>query len=172
MRTLLVSGLGDPVTNTDPASQPVVSDLRVQSSASQLWWVARIEGFEAERDVMSVVWSYEDPVVPGRHVLAAHSGPVRLGSVTDAGSFYVDGEAPAYWSGRSYLLGSSPNRCVPDGSYQVELFINGRLAAEPAVAAVDQPELVAVNRRDMGCCSVVPPSGWPVSRRTVPGRRS
>lgn len=150
MRTLLVSGLGDPVTNTDPASQPVVSDLRVQSSASQLWWVARIEGFEAERDVMSVVWSYEDPVVPGRHVLAAHSGPVRLGSVTDAGSFYVDGEAPAYWSGRSYLLGSSPNRCVPDGSYQVELFINGRLAAEPAVAAVDQPELVAVNRRDMG----------------------
>ncbi len=150
MRTLLVSGLGDPITNTDPATQPVVSDLRVQSSASQLWWLARIEGLDGERDVVSVVWSYEDPVVPGRHVLDTHSGPVRLGSTTDAGSFFVDGEAPDYWSGRSYLLGSTPNRCVPDGSYQVELYVNGRLAAEPAVAVVDQPELVAVSRRDMG----------------------
>jgi hypothetical protein len=39
---------------------------------------------------------------------------------------------------------------VPDGTYQVELYINGRLAAEPAEAAVDQPELVTVDRRDMG----------------------
>jgi len=145
-----VSGLGDPITNTDPAAQPVVSDLRVESNASQLWWLARIEGLDGERDAVSVVWSYEDPVVPGRHVLDTHSGPVRLGSTTDAGSFFVDGEAPDYWSGRSYLLGSTPSRCVPDGSYQVELYINGRLAAAPAVAMVDQPELVAVSRRDMG----------------------
>lgn len=150
MRTLLVSGLGDPIVHTDPTTQPVVSDLRVMSNASQLWWLARIDGYDEERDVMSVVWSYEDPVVPGRHVLDTHSGPIRLGSVTEAGSFYIDGEAPDYWSGRSYLLGSTPNRCVPDGSYQVAVYINGRLAAEPAVAVVDQPELLAVSRRDMG----------------------
>jgi hypothetical protein len=150
MRSMVVAGLGDPVTNADPAAQPTVTDLTVNSNASQLWWTATIDGFDAERDVASVVWSYEDPVVPGRHTLDTHSGPIRLGTVTDAGSFYVDGEVPAYWSGRSYLLGSTPHWCVPDGTYQVELYINGRLAAEPAEAAVDQPELVTVDRRDMG----------------------
>lgn len=150
MRTLIVAGLGDPITHTDPATQPVVSDLVVNSNASQLWWTARIDGLDGDRDVVSVVWSYEDPLVPGRHVLDIHSGPIRLGTVTDAGAFYEDGEAPDYWSGRSYLLGSTPNRCVPDGSYQVELYINGRLAAQPARSDVDQPELATVSRRDMG----------------------
>ncbi len=149
-RQLVVAGLSDPVTNIDPATQPVVSELRIQSSASELWWEARIEGYEPERDVMSVVWSYEDPVIPGRHVLDTHSGPLRLGSVTDAGSFYIDGEAPNYWSGRSYLIGSTPHRCVPDGSYQVSLYVNGRLAADPVTRDIDQPNLVAVSRRDMG----------------------
>lgn len=150
MRTLLVSGLGDPITHTDPAVQPVVSGLQALTNSSQLWWSARIDGYDGERDVMSVVWSYEDPVVPGRHVLDTHSGPVRLGSVSDAGGFYVDGEVPNYWSGRSYLLGSTPHRCVPDGSYQVAVYINGRLAADPAPVDVDQPELTTVSRRDMG----------------------
>lgn len=150
MRTIIVAGLGDPVPDVAPAAQPVVSDLAVHSTASQLWWTARIDGFDSERDVVSVVWSYEDPVVPGRHVLDTHSGPVRLGSVTDAGSFFIDGEEPGYWSGRSYLLGSTPHRCVPDGTYQVELYIDGRLAAPPAEAVMDLPELVTVDRRDMG----------------------
>jgi hypothetical protein len=149
MRTLLVAGLGDPIVDVDPATQPVVSDLRVQSNASDLWWLARIDGIDTERDVVTVVWSYEDPVVPGRHVLDTHSGPLRLGTTTDAGSFFVDGEAPAYWSGRSYLLGSTPQRCVPDGSYQVDLYINGRPVGT-ASADIDQEELVTVSRRDMG----------------------
>jgi hypothetical protein len=163
IRTLVVEGLGDPIVNHDPATQPAVSDLRVQSNASELWWLARIDGFDAARDVASVVWSYEDPVVPGRHVLDTHSGPIRLGSVTDAGSFYIDGEAPDYWSGRSYLLGSTPQRCVPDGSYQVDLYINGRLAAE-ASADIDQEELVTVSRRDMGIL-FCRPADWVVEQR-------
>ena len=96
------------------------------------------------------MWSYEDPVVPGRHVLDTFSGSLRLGTTTDAGSFFVDVEVPRYWSGRSYLQASTPQRCVPDGTYQVELFINGRPATAPVSADIDQPELVTVSRRDMG----------------------
>ncbi|MBX3029424.1 MAG: hypothetical protein KF809_04650 [Chloroflexi bacterium] len=149
MRALVVAGLGDPITHTDPGTQPVMSDLAVWALSSQLWWTARIDDFDADHDVMSVVWSYEDPLVPGRHVLATHSGPVRLGTETDAGSFYIDAELPRYWQGRSYLLGSAPHRCVPDGTYQVEVYLNGRLATEPAVAVIDLPELATVSRRDM-----------------------
>jgi hypothetical protein len=150
LRAFIITGLGDPVTNSDPATQPILSELALHANASQLWWTGRIEGYQAERDVAAVVWSYEDPVVKGRHVLDTHSGPIRLGTTTDAGAFFVDVEAPAYWSGRSYLLGSTPQRCVPDGSYRVEVYINGRLAAAPVTADVDQPELVTVARRDMG----------------------
>ncbi len=149
MRTLLVAGLGDPITHTDAGTQPVLSDLAVLATPSQLWWTARIDDFDPEHDVMSVVWSYEDPVVAGRHVLATHSGPVRLGTVSDAGSFYIDGDEPRYWQGGSYLLGSTPHRCVPDGTFQVEVYINGRLANAPATRDLDLPELVAVSRRDM-----------------------
>ena len=150
VRTLIVAGLGDPVTNTDPAAQPVVSDLTLNALPSQLWWEARIEGFDAQRDTVSVVWSYEDPALPGRHVLASHTGPLRLGQTTTAGGFYVDGEAPAYWASRSYLLGSIPHRCLPDGSYRVELFVDGRPAAEPVTRDLDEPELAAESRPDMG----------------------
>jgi tetratricopeptide (TPR) repeat protein len=150
IRTLIVAGLGDPITNTDPATQPVVSDLTLNALPSQLWWEARIEGLDAGRDAVSVVWSYEDPALPGRHVLASHTGPLRLGQSTNAGGLYVDGEAPAYWASRSYLLGSIPHQCLPDGSYRVELFINGRLAAEPVTRDLDEPELTTVSRPDMG----------------------
>jgi hypothetical protein len=149
-RTFIVGGLGDPVTATDPATQPVVSDLAVHSTASQLWWTAQIDGLDSERDVVSVVWSYEDPVVNGQHVLDTMSGPLRLGTTSEAGSFYIDVAEPRYWSGRSYLQASVPQRCVPDGTYQVELYINGTAAAAPASTAVDHPELVTVSRRDMG----------------------
>jgi hypothetical protein len=149
MRTFIVAGLGDPVTVTDPSADPVVSGLAVHSTASQLWWTARIDDLE-EQDVVSVVWSYEDPVVAGQHVLDTMSGPLRLGSVSDAGSFYVDLEEPSYWSGRSYLQATTPNRCVPDGTYQVELFVNGRPASPPVTTVVDHPDLVTVSRRDMG----------------------
>jgi hypothetical protein len=164
MRTLIVAGLGDPITNTDPATQPVVSDLAVNATASQVWWTARIDGLDADRDRVSAVWSYEDPVVSGRHVLDMLTGPLRLGSDTIAGSFYIDVEAPRYWSGRSYLLASIPQRCVPDGTYEVALYINGRLATAPVSAAIDQPELVAVNRRDMSVL-FCRPADW------VPGER-
>jgi hypothetical protein len=117
---------------------------------SQLWWEANIEGFDAKRDTVSVVWSYEDPTIPGRHVLASHTGPLRLGQTTVAGALYVDQQPPAYWASRSYLLGSVPHQCLPDGSYRVELYINGSLAADPVTRDLDEPELTTVSRPDMG----------------------
>ncbi|MET0773522.1 MAG: hypothetical protein ABWZ82_10590 [Candidatus Limnocylindrales bacterium] len=169
-RTSIVAGLGDPVTASDAATQPVVSDLAVHSTASQLWWTARIDGLDSGRDVVTAVWSYEDPVVPGRHVLDVFSGPLRLGGATDAGGFYIDVEEPRYWSGRSYLLASTPQRCVPDGTYEVELFINGRPATPPATAVIDHPELVTVSRRDMGLL-FCRPADW-VAGEQVDGSRA
>lgn len=169
-RTFIVAGLGDPVTATDPATQPTVSELAVHATASMLWWTARIDGLDSERDVVSVVWSYEDPVVPGRHVLDMMSGPLRLGTTTDAGSFFIDVEEPRYWAGRSYLLGTTPQRCVPDGTYEVELFVNGRPAMARVSLAVDNPELVTVSRRDMGLL-FCRPADW-VPGEQVEGSRA
>ena len=146
----IVAGTGDPIP-ADRAGAPVtVSGLELLADPASLWWQADIEGLDPERDSVSVLWLVEDPAVPGWHVLPNHSGPLRLGGWTTAGEFHVDGAAPAYWASQSHLLASDPRRCVPDGRYRLELFVNGRRAAGPLVETLDMPELVSETRPDLG----------------------
>jgi hypothetical protein len=166
LRTAIVVGTGDPVPAAITGTPPSVSDLELFHNASELWWQARIEGFDGERDVLSVLWLAEDPAVPGWHVLPGHSGPLRLGRTMPAGELWENGAAPDYYGTQKYLLASVPNRCVPDGRYRVELYLNGVMAAGPVVEAIDTQELTTEIRPDLGLL-FCRPSSWSVR----PGER-
>jgi hypothetical protein len=75
---------------------------------------------------------------------------LRLGERTPAGEFYENGAAPDYFASQGYLLASDPRRCVPDGRYRVELYLNGRLAVEPVERTLDMPDLVTEDHPDLG----------------------
>ncbi len=79
IRTAIVRGMSDPAPAGAAASPARVSGLELVANPSEIWWQARIDDFDAERDTVSVVWLQEDPEVPGWHVLNRHSGPLRLG---------------------------------------------------------------------------------------------
>ncbi len=162
---------GSPEAGSSPgtaASTASVSDLQLLWTPSELWWQARIDGFDPEHDRLSVVWLQEDPAVPGWHVLARHSGPLRLGQVTWAGGFYENGAAPDYFASQGYLMTSDPSSCVPDGRYRVELYLDGTLATEPVVAEVDAPELTTERRTDLGLV-FCRPDAW-TAGAAEPGR--
>ena len=159
LRAAIVAGTGDPVTAAAAGSTAQVSDLHLFTDTSQLWWQARIDGFDPARDVLTVVWSTEDPAIPGWHVLPAISGPLRLGQRTTAGTFQANGAAPDYFGTGAYLLTADPHACVPDGRYRVELFLNGRLAADPVIETVDAADLSVEDRPDLGLL-LCRPAGW------------
>lgn len=159
IRTAIVGGMSDPVKPEAAGSPARVSDLELVANPSEIWWQARIDDFDAARDVVSVVWLQEDPDVPGWHVLGRHSGALRLGQSTVAGNFYPNGAAPDYYGSQGYLFTSDPSSCVPDGRYRVELYLNGELAADPVTEELDMPELTTERRSDLGLL-FCRPSDW------------
>ena len=168
VRLAVVNGMGDPVPAAAADSPAAVSGLGLYASPSELWWQARIDGFDATRDVLTVLWLHEDPAVPGWQVLSRHSGPLRLGDATIAGGFYENGAAPDYYASQGYLMASNPATCVPDGRYRVELYLNGRLAADPVEETLDMPELVTERRTALGVL-FCRPAGW-TETASEPGR--
>jgi tetratricopeptide (TPR) repeat protein len=169
IRTAIVRGMSDPVKPEAAGSPARVSDLELVANPSEIWWQARIDDFDAARDVLAVVWLQEDPKVPGWHVLGRHSGPLRLGESTVAGGFYANGAAPDYYGSQGYLFTSDPSSCVPDGRYRVELYLNGELAAEPVTEELDMPELATERRTDLGLL-FCRPSTW-TEGTSEPGMR-
>jgi tetratricopeptide (TPR) repeat protein len=167
IRTAIVRGMSDPAPAGAAASPARVSGLELVANPSEIWWQARIDDFDAERDTVSVVWLQEDPEVPGWHVLNRHSGPLRLGETTVAGSFFANGAAPDYYGTQGYLFTSDPASCVPDGRYRVELYLNGELAADPVTEDLDMPELTTERRSDL-MLLFCRPSGW-TEGEAVPG---
>ena len=87
-----------------------------------------------------------------------------------AGGFYENGAAPDYYASQGYLLASNPSACVPDGRYRVELYLNGRLAADPVEETLDMPELITERRTDLGVL-FCRPAGW-AEATGEPGRAS
>ncbi|MFN8623303.1 MAG: hypothetical protein U0869_21415 [Chloroflexota bacterium] len=145
---------GDPIPAAAADAPARVNGLSLGHDASRLWWLARIDDLNPARDALSV-WSAEDPATPGWHVLPAISGPLRPGQRTAAGYAQANGAPPEWFGSAAYLLTSDPHACVP-GRYRVELFLNGRLAADPVMQDVEGPELAVETGRTWDSSSAKP----------------
>ncbi|MFN8624115.1 MAG: tetratricopeptide repeat protein [Chloroflexota bacterium] len=159
LRATIVAGTGDPIPAAAADAPARVSGLSLGHDASRLWWLARIDDLDPARDALSVVWSAEDPATPGWHVLPAISGPLRPGQRTAAGTLQANGAPPDWFGSAAYLLTSDPHACVPAGRYRVELFLNGRLAADPVTQDVEGAGLAVEDRPDLGLL-FCRPDGW------------
>jgi tetratricopeptide (TPR) repeat protein len=104
-----------------PEGDPRTADnVQINVNAGSLNWSARIPGLQQDRDHVSVQWYYRDPDKVAWTVLpAASGGYTKLPPATFRGA---DG-----YGQRSPFLSASGD-CLHDGSYRVEIYINGKLA--------------------------------------------
>ena len=162
LRTTLVAyvvGAGEP----PPLSPRPVSELeaRVDGAYAGIRFVPP-ERLDPGRDRLDVAWYRDEPSGAGATFLRAVSGPVGLLDVDADGGLLTR---------QSFLTSSAETACLPRRRYRVELYVNGRLAAEAATTGGDDRlRGVASSRRTggvgLGLC--VPP-GWRASRLNEPG---
>jgi hypothetical protein len=109
-------------------------------------------GFNPSYDLLSAQWEYQDPLHHEWATLPEISGPVTKGQLLSLGGGFYASNNP------SYVSGSSPATCLPQGKYRVQLFVNGRLAGT-APASSSWPALHAVRFSGVDGAMCVP-QGW------------
>lgn len=117
-----------------------------------LFYFTQPGGFSPTYDLLSVQWEYQDPVHHEWAVLPEISGPVTKGQLISLGGGFYASNNP------SYVSGSVPATCLPQGRYRVQLFVNGHLAGT-ALARSNWPVLHAVRFSEVDGAMCVP-AGW------------
>jgi tetratricopeptide (TPR) repeat protein len=115
-----MTGLPDPATSS--ASFTGLNITVFPADISVQW--ATTQGFDADEDRVAVEWYYDDAEASGWYVLPEVSG--SLGVVPGEDWSLEDGGN----SLRPYLSNTKPARCLRDGRYRVEVYVNGHLAGE------------------------------------------
>ncbi len=138
-------------------SSTAFSDLQLDVFPAEVQWQANIASYDATRDTISAQWYHQDPDGQGWAVVPEISTSNAPGQGTDG----------RYFSLAPYLSQVSPPQCLPAGQYKVEIFINGRLAAEGSVES-NFSDYQAFLGRDLTAAFCRPPD-W--IRRTdgIPG---
>lgn len=110
-----------------PAGSPsVFSDIQLNVFPAEVQWQGTVEGYDAARDTISAQWYHQDPQGLGWAVIPEVSRTETPTVGSDGRLFQLS----------PYMSRVFPPACLPSGSYRVELYVNGRLAAEGS-AAVD-----------------------------------
>jgi hypothetical protein len=116
-----------------------------------LYVITQPGNFDPVRDLLSAQWEYRDPLHGEWAVLPQISGPVSPGGLISL--------SPGYASDNpSYVSGTSPATCMPQGRYRVQLFVNGHLAGS-ATASSNWLALHAVKFSEVDGAVCVP-EGW------------
>jgi len=111
---------------------------------AELEWTGKLTNWDTARDVLSLQWYYRGPEGLGWSVIPSVSGVVDV--------------TRDNYNLRSYLASVSPPRCLPDGDYRAELYVNGRLIAAPE-ARGENGDLRAWAARDL-TVSLCRPPDW------------
>jgi tetratricopeptide (TPR) repeat protein len=141
-----------------PTQSPAAfSDLQLDVFPAEVQWQANIANYDAERDTISTQWYHQDPQGLGWAIIPEISTVIAPSAGTDGRYFVL---AP-------YLSQVSPPRCLPSGQYKVEVYINGRRAAEGTVQS-DFTDYEAFLARDLtaGLCR---PPDWVRRSDSIPG---
>lgn len=119
MKELLASGVASGAGQKSFGDQRTVDSIKADHFPGQLQWSGVVTGYSPDKDVVSAQWYRRDPGGTGWAVLPSISGAISLTADTPGG-------ADHWFSLQNYLQISG--RCLDDGDYKVEVFINGHLA--------------------------------------------
>ena len=132
----------------DPAQ---ISGVELVASPAGVGWHARVQNLNLKRDVLTVLWyAHDDPwdvwrMVPG---VTGKVGADSLVEESDGRSFMFN----------SFLDGTSAHRCLPEGKYRAEFYLNDRLVADQVLTLVTSPfEAAAYRDMDIAMCH---PQDW------------
>ena len=107
-----------------PVTSPAVfADISLKIFPAELQWEGTINNYDATRDTISAQWYHDDTAGHGWAVIPEVSVPAT-----------VDPDGARWFQLTRYLTTVSPPACLPAGGYRVELYVNGRLAAEASDA--------------------------------------
>lgn len=126
-----------------------------------LFYFTQANGFNPTYDLLSAQWEYQDPLHHEWAVLPEISGPVTKGQLISPTSGFYASNNP------SYVSGSIPATCLPQGKYRVQLFVNGHLAGT-ATASSNWPAFHAVRFSEVDGAMCVP-EGWTPFPNLGPG---
>jgi tetratricopeptide (TPR) repeat protein len=140
-----------------PTSPAVFANITLQIFPAELQWEGAVQNYDAERDSISAQWYHDDPDGHGWAVIPEVS-------LTATPSVEADGRL---FQLTPYTGRVIPPDCLPTGSYKVELYVNGRLAAE-AAQSTDFGDYDAFMARDltMAFCR---PTDWVRREDRLPG---
>ncbi len=139
------------------ASPAVFADIQLDIFPAELQWQGNVTNYDAARDVISAQWYHQDPSGQGWAVIPEISQTVTPQVNAEGRLFQLS----------PYLGRILPAQCLPAGNYRVELFVNGRLAAE-ASGNADFGSYAPYLARDMtvGMCR---PPDWIRREDRLPG---
>jgi tetratricopeptide (TPR) repeat protein len=140
-----------------PASPAVFATIVPSIFPAELQWEATVQNYDAARDTISAQWYHNDPEGHGWAVIPEVSLTAVPSVASDGGLFQLT----------PYIDRVFPPACLPQGSYRVELYVNGRLAAE-GTQVTDFGEYQAFMARDltMAFCR---PADWQRRTDRLPG---
>jgi Tfp pilus assembly protein PilF len=148
-----VFGTGRTTAPSGLALDLVVSPSLVQFAIP----VAQAGSIDPAKDTVVAEWYYDDPFDHGFAVLPEVSGQVALQRADDGGWFGLV----------EYLPNAQPPRCLPTGSYRVEVYVNGHLAGTgTADGSFGDLQTVTDPVLNAGFCV---PADWTPSSSATPG---
>jgi hypothetical protein len=149
--TAVAAGASVPASAASTVATLTVSGLAVDIFPSEVQWQARLDGFDAGRDEISVQWLVLDPAGLGWAVLPEVSS-LSVAPIPDSD------EPGAWFHLDAYTAAIAPPACLPGGTYRVELYSGGRLVGQAeAPSAFGDFDALAV--RDVGVV-LCRPRGW------------
>ena len=157
LKEQIVGRVASQSADAPQGSPAVFANIELQVFPAELQWQGDVQNYDASRDTISAQWYQNDPAGSGWAVIPEVSVTSVPGVDTDGQLFQL----------ARYTGARVPAECMPEGSYRVELYVNGRLAAE-ATAATDFGALDAFMARDltMAFCH---PTDWVRREDRLPG---
>jgi hypothetical protein len=102
--------------------------------------IDKSRGLDPNKDRVSAQWYYRGAGIPFWTALSSVSGPVE-----DDVNFV----STPYYTSPAYLAGTTPPQCLPQGTYRVDVYANGRFAGR-AEAHTDWSGVKPIRLRDLG----------------------
>lgn len=147
------------IEKPDPpiASPAVFANITLDVFPAELQWQGDVQDYDATRDTISAQWYHNDPEGHGWAVIPEVSLTAAPKADANGRLFQLT----------AYTGNVTPADCLPPGSYRVELFVNGRLAAE-AQSTPDFGDFDAFMARDL-TAAFCRPEDWVRRDDRLPG---